>query len=791
MTILSDRKESVREGKALTERFRKAASTAIFANRFENALHDSARKSKQRQAAPFSSVTLYQSVRALLDPMRHQHLLGNDDGLATVSGNKQARKGMGSSPATSTRTEAGVHRTAAAVSNARRTQQQKPSESSKEDDSSSVALSDEDDKDFVSSSCDTSAKEHHEREKVHLPTGAEVGMLPRELALTFQNVAKQRLRDLLYPRALLQRLKKVHQLQRASAAQSAAQLPSDFLKKVKLLSEWPADVLNAAYNGLDYVFCSPGAFIRYAGEKAALEGILILAHGSIEAVKRANQQEKRLTPLNTTVVHTYIAPHVFNEHCFLTDEPASRTLRAVSKCDLYFLRRACFDECMAMLPPAVKSSVQQQATAKRQRSVMEFYALYPHTLRQQCRSFQNISLSVLDQLLLLLKSMAVAPNTSLIRTREVPQALLFLRRGRVALFRLIKGEPTHIRTFVAPQTFFENCISERTEYPDMLRTCTECDILSLNFEDLHQLMAQHPQEAADLLEACRGERMHSLSMQQVAFRPLVYQVPLLRTVCNSEELNIITFLFESKVYPAMSIIASKSECCDRIIVLTKGSVSLGVAKGKWVIGEAVGYTALVNHRWVSSAVAINTCETLELRVDLLRAFLKDSGKLELATSIAEALLFPLKFEIEAREQFLEKQGLKVVPKVKELHRTGQLPVPSRNANGSFGDGGSPETPSFRLGHLVDKVRDDVAALFTPLMHPVSSATTRSQSELGFVSICKPEDFGVDFFVPNGMFVPHLTTEERETMVIKAVTAQKRRPFRKMVHVTPFLLVKQK
>ena len=101
------------------------------------------------------------------------------------------------------------------------------------------------------------------------------------------------------------------------------------------------------------------------------------------------------------------------------------------------------------------------------------------------------------------------------------------------------------------------------------------------------------------------------------------------------------------------------------------------------------------------------------------------------------------------------------------------------------------TPSKRLEHLVDKVRDDVAALFTPVMHPVSSATTRSQSEQGFAQISKPDDFGVDFCVPSGTFVPHLTKEDREASVIKALAAQKRCPFRKMVHVTPFLLVKQR
>jgi CRP-like cAMP-binding protein len=428
----------------------------------------------------------------------------------------------------------------------------------------------------------------------------------------------------------------------------------------------------------------------------------------------------------------------------------------------------------------------------------------------------------LDQVLAVLKSLAVSANQTIIRSRETPTSVLFLRRGKVSQYRLIRGEPTNIRTFVAPATLFENCIAERSEYQDMLRAATECDFLVLGLDDLTHLMTQNPHEAAALLEACHGERMQSLSMQQVAFRPLVYRVPLVRTVCTSEELAVLTFLFESKVYPAMSIIASKSDICDRIVVLMKGAVSFGV-KGKWTIGEAVGYTALVPHRWACSAVAINTCETLELRVDLLRAFLTDSGKLDLATRITEAMLFPIKFEIDAREKYLEEQGVELVPKVRELHRAGRLPVPHRNAVGGFGSeggvsggggaitvhcGGNPHLHSGArsatgrnsvgdamsardLGYLVDKVRDDVASLFTPLMHPISPATTRSQSELGFASISKPEMFGVDYFVPNGLFVPHLSTEDRETMVIKAVAAQKRTPFRKMVHITPFLLVKQK
>ena len=770
MSIISDRKESVREARMLTERFRKAVTTAIISHRLETAVTDSSRKSKQRQLSPFSSVTIYQSVRALLDPVRHQHLLGNDDKLA-AGGKNQRRGSVTSTPKTTSRTDGGL------------TSPTHPT--IPQDDAVSVDVLSDDDDEVDVTPLDSAG--HHQQEKVHLPNGREVAMLPKELAVTFQNVARQRLRLFLYPRVLLVRYKRMLQAQRAIAAQAAAQISVDFLKKVKIFSEWPSDALNMAHAELDFRYCEPGTYIRFAGEKVALDGVLILAHGSIDILRRVNQLEKRLTPSNTAVLSSVSSPHVFNEYCFLTDEPSARTMRAAAKCDMYYLRKATFERCLAMLPPAVRHAVHAQAAAKRQRSIMEFYPLYPHTMRQQCRSFQRCSTSVLESVIGLLKSVAIAPNQSIIRNREMPASVLFLRRGRVAHLRMIKGELMHIRNFIAPQTFFENCIVERTEFPDMLRAATECDFLSLNLDDLHQLMALHPQERANLLESSRGERMQSLSQQQVTFRPLVYQIPLLRTVCDVEELNTITYLFESKVYPAMSIIASKSECCDRIIVLTKGNVSFGV-KGKWAIGEAVGYTALVKHRWACSAVAIDNCETLELRADLLRAFMQDSGKLELAINIVEALLFPLKFEIESRERFLESEGVHVGEDVKRLHRSGRLLVPRRALQIEM----APlSTPSKRLEHLVDKVRDDVAALFTPVMHPVSSATTRSQSEQGFAQISKPDDFGVDFCVPSGTFVPHLTKEDREASVIKALAAQKRCPFRKMVHVTPFLLVKQR
>jgi len=85
--------------------------------------------------------------------------------------------------------------------------------------------------------------------------------------------------------------------------------------------------------------------------------------------------------------------------------------------------------------------------------------------------------------------------------------------------------------------------------------------------------------------------------------------------------------------------------CDRMIILLKGKVRVGNDM-MLTVGECIGYTCVIPHRWAQTALTLDIVEVLELKRDVYRNFLKRHGLLHDVVEDVKTLLFPRAFPRE-------------------------------------------------------------------------------------------------------------------------------------------------
>lgn len=838
----AQRHETTHDGKGgkfsrAANALRRAAKQMVLADRFESLVPtDPSKKPRRRHAAPFSLVSPYQTVRGLLDPIRDRHLLGTDT-LATarsggtdtdhvktpratlqVSGSFNELGSDDDDDAFEPDNEVSLDSVLVPLDAPRRV----PSATLRRRSLKKTRPASE----LAAASLDeNSHPAEPETLRAALPDGREIALLPPELALTFFTVAMDKFRKLLLPKVLLVLQKRRNKALEREMISRTTRPSAETFKKFKLFNLWTAEALQLATESLTYKCVDANRFIWYTGEPGGTMGIVLLSHGTCRSLRNAQRLsgEKRLRQSSTIVLSTHNPGHMFNEYSFVTQEPQMRYVKSATRCDLWCMSREAFEACVQLLPESTRAAMAQLAFARRQKMIPEAYAFHPQLLKKSCPTFSRNSDTVLTLIVQAMKPLAVHANTVLAREGETPHCMYFLRRGKVGAFQVVNGEMTHVRSIYAPATLLESCVLHRQENVDLLRAISECDFLTVTLDDIQSIMSQYPAERDILLEVSREEKMKILSKQQLRFRPLLFKVPIVRHVLEAEQITTLSHLFEGRVYSSMELIVSKSEMCDRVIILTKGQVSFGKKGPVWDVGEAMGFTCLIPHRWAHSVVAVQQCECIELRRELLVAFFQDCSVLQDATDVCEFVLCPEKFKLFEQERLLAEKGIAMTPALRQLHKAGRLsparhrsvsslaaspspsPAPSGTAPpssiGSYYQQQHLKTPAqvaaqkhkARLSGVVQSVLYDVEAMVCPPMFPTSNSlegVVGGSVEPGFVP-CRSQFKTTELAVAGGLYAPTLREEDREEALAAAMFNHRRDPVRRVAKITPYLMVKQR
>ncbi|CUG06172.1 cyclic nucleotide-binding protein, putative [Bodo saltans] len=854
MMALGDGAPHGRYGHAVTV-LKRVAKKLVLGDRLDMGAttNDPLRQLRRRHMAPFSAISPYVRVRRMLDPVHHRHLLGSDV-LQPSSSSSARRISEGAVGLPMDR----LHEDDSSElceSTAFIPDKEVPLASVMiplEDDSKAIHFADVSSmsasvnalhrsvmmsRNSISKGMEggregnTNAKDtkhgggsEEELRNPPLPPGSEISSLPQELAVTFYTEAKQRLRTLFLPRVLFLLERKRRRAVESEMARRASRPSGDALKRFKLFAHWPAEALQQAVDLMTYQHVESNRFIWYTGEPGGTLGMVLISHGQCRSMRNTMRDsgEKRLTTESAVMLATHGPGHLFNEYSFVTQEPQMRYVKTLTRCDLFCLSREDFETCCATVTETVRAHMTHAAFVRRQKMIPEAYPFYPQLLRKQCPVFAKSSDAILSLIIQSMKPLASGSQFLISSIGETPSQIFFLRRGKVGGYQDVDGASTHVRSYYGPSTLLESCVIHRQENLELLRTLSDCDFLVLSLEDIYGIMALHPSERDILLDVSREEKMKILSKQQKRYRPLIYQIPIIRQLLEGEQINALSHLFEGRVYAAMDIVASKSDTCDRIIILTKGQVSFGVKGAEWAPGDSIGYTCLLQHRWSHSVVALQQTECIELRRDLFEAFMEDCGLLNDAMDVTELMMCPTKVKLLQRERKLVDNGVVLTEDVRQELRS-QVLAPLRkapanstattaDAKDSVHKGNDAMTSYFhrpsrkateqqarrhRLLGLLNSVEHDIEAMITPRCYPLSISmdglrqrSHRAITEPGFVE-CRPQFRLTDTSVPGGLHTPLLTERDKEEALSNALFALKRDPVKRVSKITPFLMVKQR
>jgi CRP-like cAMP-binding protein len=657
--------------KAATDKFRRLAQRVIAHKRLKSPDDAAAAQQHEKVVAPFGPATIYRRVRAQLDPVKHRHLLGESTQEGQLARNLRRRR-----------------------SSSRRRSSGSKSSAGNSDDESETRI---------------------------LPSGAEVAALPEEMRATFYSVATEDLRRLLYSRLLLLATKQRRKQQAAQRVVHAARPTIEGIRKNKFFADWSAEALHFIIGAVNYEHHDPGDIILHELEPPGA-GIYFLTLGTCQLLRRKDRFiDKRLGP-KATVVATVFSPTIFGASCFSSNEPRLNAVRAMSRCDFWTLNRESYLQAFAMLPPETRAAIDERVHAKRVQILPLLYPLRTSILKEY-PLFQFAGTQFLDALVSKMQPLAAAPGYTFCREGDPVTFMFVIRFGTVNVMRKIAGMDTHINSHDAPCLLNGEAMLHGSSSVDTYVAATGCDLYTLSLEAFESVVSQ-PQFADErrvLIAESRRKHMKQLSQAQIRFRPHIYQIPILKQLLSLEQMNALSYLFDGKLFAPLSLVVSASDMCDRIVIVTKGKVSIG-KRGLWKIGEAAGYTSIVPHRWRCAAVALEPVESIEVPSNLLEAFLKDCGVYDKYRAIVEQLLFPTPPAPKPQQRMLKARYL-------------TSDEPPETLGGEI----TPESvPAYQFycGHQQ-----------TAALHPVTLKWKRSvECEPGFVPVSSDSRSNMDFYV---------------------------------------------
>eukprot|EP00759_Apiculatamorpha_spiralis_P037692 PhF_6_TR37476/c1_g1_i5/m.55207 len=490
-----------------------------------------------------------------------------------------------------------------------------------------------------------------------LPNAEDMRSLPQEFQNTVYGIAYQTLNRLFYPRLLLRvaikRRRKMCELNK-NAPKVTVEMLTDPKYRIILFQTWPRELLVDMIDMLRVIVFASGELIIHEDEQAG-SGIFFLLQGTVSVIKKVRVNEKKsksLGPESTKQLVVLNPPVCFGEFAFLTEEPRLASVRAVSNVVLWVLRKADFHRLFARLPKEKLTSVIKVAFEKRNQALHMNYPVTNEFLRSFAM-FKNCPDDVLDKIRSKCTPNAVPKKFTLYKRGDRAQRIYFLRNGKVGLYRAMEsgdndgGSPfeprankeIHVKSLSGNSLFGETDVLYNGSYENTVITTTNCDLWCLTVGDIDQAVSKSPEIMNRMLEDARSDRESSLNLQQVKFRAYINEIPILSSMINAFELRALYDKFEPRIYKPNHLLTSTAFFADRLIILTKGTARVGQI-GTFEVGECIGYTCVVPHRWSVPVSSLSIVEVIELRMEHFVDFLTEKGLIDLYTEVCKTLMFP-------------------------------------------------------------------------------------------------------------------------------------------------------
>jgi CRP-like cAMP-binding protein len=473
---------------------------------------------------------------------------------------------------------------------------------------------------------------------VQLPTREQLAVLPPSVRQAVLTLAKDVLHRTVYPPCVLRIRRKLRE--RISRGATSYALTGDVIGKLPEFDMWPPSILDELVPRLQPFGAERGENILYEGENPG-SAIFFLVSGSVDVVQKLKPKIKSVGPGNSRLVATKGALSVFGYYGFITPYPRMSTVRAASSsCFMWRLSRRDFNELFAKLPAAVRSHSTDNSLARRSDSLRYSMPLSPQFLRK-FGSLSALSDTVLKQLIPAFRAVSVPQGTVVARAEAEATVMHLLCRGHCAVYRTVeeRGEELHVETIFEMTPIGDEAVIAGGSYVSTIRAKTCCDMYNILKEDFESVMRHNSSEWNAIVDVANKARQAKLQDSQYRFKDMAANIPILASLLPLSQRAELTRLFRPTLYHPRQVICSTAHFADKVIIVVEGQVRLQNG-GSWEQGECSGYTCVVPHRWVMSAVAVTSSKLIELPRDVYVQYLRRHGVLETVKQCCQALMFP-------------------------------------------------------------------------------------------------------------------------------------------------------
>eukprot|EP01062_Namystynia_karyoxenos_P007951 TRINITY_DN127_c0_g3_i1.p1 TRINITY_DN127_c0_g3~~TRINITY_DN127_c0_g3_i1.p1 ORF type:complete len:1560 (+),score=336.76 TRINITY_DN127_c0_g3_i1:80-4681(+) len=424
------------------------------------------------------------------------------------------------------------------------------------------------------------------------------------------------------------RIISVQTLKERKSERDRAEAARAILLQTEVFRDFPASSLDELARSVIPDVMNAGDVVLHQGEPTG-KAMTLLITGDTSIFQRQPGASKGAG----TLLGAASAPRLFGEFSLLCEEPCLATVVAVARVELGYLRQQDFLNALWKLPPMLRAAVNDVALAKRKSNLVNTFQASEEQLRQT-PLFRDLPPPQLRMVLSKLRPRVTPPGAVICRQGDKSNEMYFVARGKIALkVATPTGEEMLVATLPGGTCFGEWGLLFGERRTATAVSMVVCELWVLSGADLAEV-ANSAAVREPLRESVNAQRLRSLQEMRsqkkfkATLQDYVMAIPLLRRVLTRSLAAQLADLFAPRVFSAGDIICTRSEMCDRIIIATRGKATVqdgGPERRHLALGEAVGYTCLLEHRWIHPIVAVNCVDIWEIRRGALTRFLRQHG----------------------------------------------------------------------------------------------------------------------------------------------------------------------
>lgn len=364
-------------------------------------------------------------------------------------------------------------------------------------------------------------------------------------------------------------------------------------------------------------------------------------------------------------------PAILAASSIVTGEPHPETVVAQSSCDVWNVPFRIFSDCFRELSAGVTASVVEKAFLPRVAKLRVSVVISAATLRST-DLFSTCPEYLLEELARNCVPRCWRQHSVLFASGRCPSFMYLLICGTVAGYRGVETQ-TVTKSFeiTASSPWTHDGGSEGPQAPRDVRLLgaeellegkptalqyrceSRCDGFLIPHSAVQTALHLLPHDHFQVI--LRAKRATVVG-QSAGLADRASSFPFLGSRLSAAAASEMMAMFVPNVYKSMTIICSTSENCDRVLLLLKGSAQVDTCE--WKVGEFIGYSCVLSHRWSRSVIARETVEVLELpRLQFIK-FLHGKKLFGEYEMFIRCLATPDRFHVDAvRRARKQLQGL--------------------------------------------------------------------------------------------------------------------------------------